>query len=84
MPRRIGVSGFLISCATWRAISPHASTRWLSPKSAAIRRNAANTGANSTGGSPREIRFTVTDRHRERRATEGIDRARELGAPPGR
>ena len=27
MPSRIGVSGFLISCATCRAISPHASTR---------------------------------------------------------
>src|SRR5881296_2340728 len=27
MPRRIGVRGFLISCATWRAISPQASTR---------------------------------------------------------
>src|SRR6266571_5026935 len=27
IPSRIGVSGFLISCATWRAISPHAMTR---------------------------------------------------------
>ena len=26
-PRRIGVSGFLTSCATWRATSPQASTR---------------------------------------------------------
>ena len=37
MPRRMGVRGFLISCATWRAISAHASRRFVRSSSARCR-----------------------------------------------
>ena len=50
-PSRIGVSGFLISCATCRAISPHASTRCA--------RASSVTSSSVTTAPPRDSRVSV-------------------------
>ena len=71
----IGVSGFLMSCATWRAISAHASSRWVRSSSARCRcRSAAIRLKSSTSRRSSSDEVAATRASRSPRAIRRVAR----------